>query len=463
MDNRISLNLTGIDTDKIIEQLMNIEKVPLQRLQTQRTLQSSRKSAWDAVVSKVKSLTSNLYALTRSDLFGKMVASSSDSSVLTASVTGSAVEGTYDLVVTSLAKSQSVATGAFSSSGDPVGITGSVTLNGKAIDIASTDSLQSIAAKINSTADVNARATVLQTGANEFKMVITSSVSGLSGAMTFGGDTDTWKTLGVMNPDDTLNEVVAASDASFTINGVGFTRSSNSVTDAIPGVTLNLLKAADALSGTGGRTVISVGPDDQAVIDAVKSFVTEYNGLIDTVSKYTTWNPTTRQSGPLFGDPLVNSLLSELRTAVFQRVIGASSSYSSLSSVGISTGSQSAFSRDGKLTLDETKLKTALQTDREAVAVLFGAKTVEENQGIFKRVSDILDKYGSSGGFISLRQAQIASEDKYLSQRIEDMQARLDRRMAALRNRFTQMEVALQKLNSQSAWLSQQLQSFTTE
>jgi flagellar hook-associated protein 2 len=605
MDNRISLNVSGIDTDSIIEQMMTIERRPLVSLQTQQTQLTARKAAWTAIKTQLDAVSSKLATLIGSTTFSQKTASSSDSSVLSATAASSSAEGTYQIQVTSLATAQAVQSSAFSSDDDPRGVEGTVTLNGKSIDVAATDSLQTIAAKINATTDVGATAAVLQTGTNEYKMIITSSELGVAGAMTFGGDMVAWKDLGVITPIDEPNEIVEAADAAFTVNGIQFTRSGNSVADAIPGLTLNLLEATDPVSGEGGKTTLTVGYNDQAIVDGVKSFITEYNNLLSTAGRYTTWDADTRGAGTLFGDSLVTRLLAEVRSSVFREVAGAEGGYNSLQTVGISTGLANTFSREGKLTLDETKLRDVLKAERSAVAVLFGAKAAnvalssrgstatassaldgqhpassaingdtssvlwgagggwsdgtpgdfnddwlevdfgasrtidkisvytldstqypaatyglkdfslkywtgtewaalgnavtgntlgmkavtfsavttqkvrlyatasndnqyarvveleayQQNDGAFNRLDDVMDRYADSDGFVSGRETQLDDENRYLSRQIENMQTRLDQRMTTLRKQFTDMEVALQKLNTQSAWLTQQIQA----
>jgi flagellar hook-associated protein 2 len=99
--------------------------------------------------------------------------------------------------------------------------------------ISETDSLESVTAKITA-AGAGASAAILQTSPGVYKMVLTSEKTGSDGAMEFGGDLAVWRGLGILNAEDAVNEVVAATDASFTVNGVSFTRSSNTVSDAIP-------------------------------------------------------------------------------------------------------------------------------------------------------------------------------------------------------------------------------------
>lgn len=611
MSSNISLNLsnlTGLDTESIISRLMQIEQRPLLRLQTQQATLLTRKSAWNAVKSQLDSLTSKIDTLRQTVTFSGKTATASDASVLSATASADAVEGRYDILVTSLASAQAVQSKGFATIHESLNYSGAVTLNGQSIAISATDSLETVAAKINATSGIKASAAILQTGASEYKIVLTSSETGESGAMEFGGAIQTWKDLGFLvdvGGIDVANEVIAARDAAFAINGVQFTRSSNSVSDAIPGVTLTLSEARDA-SGDGGKSSLTVGYDDQAIISGARSFIADYNNLLDTVAKYTTWDADTRVAGPLFGDALVTNLVSQVRSAVIAEVASAGDTYNTLRSVGVGTGAVGSYSKDGKLTLDEAKLKEALKADRNAVAVLFGAKranvalspsatatasstagdqypvssvingdtssalwgagggwsdgtpgdftgdwlevdlgkartidtvnvyTVDSTQfpanlfgikdfnleywtgsawsslgdpvagntagvkaltfsavttqkirlnvtgsndgvssrvveveayaqddGAFSRLDDIVDLYASADGFVSNRKLAIDAEDRSLATRIDDMQKRLDTREATLKAQYTALEVTLQKLNSQSAWLTQQFASLS--
>lgn len=456
MDNRISANVTGIDTDNIIQQLMSLERRPLVKLQSQQSMLASRKTAWGSVKTQLSALSSRLTALLSSTAFERMTATASDASVLSATASSTATPGVYDIEIISRARAQTVQSEGFAGA-DLEGIVsdGTLILNEQSIEVTSTDTLNTIAEKINAASDVKARASVLQTAAGEFRLVITSAETGNDGIMSFGGDTTGWKALGVVKVDDTLNEVVAAGDASFTINGISFTRSTNVVADAIPGVTLNLLGAKDPVSGAGGKTSLTIAHNDQTVVDDVKSFIIDYNNLIDTVKRYTTWDPDKKQAGTLFGDSLVNTLLSDIGQAVFTQAEGLTGDYTSLGVVGLSTGTSSGFSKDGKLSLDEAALKKALETDRNAVQALFSHETA----GVFTNLAGLVEGYASTSGLVSNRQAQLIAQDGYLSRQIESMQVRLDKRMQTLRKRFTDMEIILQRLNSQSLWLSQQVQS----
>lgn len=607
MSSNISLNLTGLDTDSIVQNLMALERQPLYRLQSQQAALLTKKTAWSAVKSQIDNLSSKISPLTQSASFVAKTAVVSDASVLSATGSATSTPGTYQIQVASLAAAQVAQSSALGSTTDPFDppLAGTITLNGQSIAILATDSLETVTAKINATANVDASAAILQTEPDKYRMILTSSETGEAGAMEFGGDLAIWRALGVLDGSDVVNEVKAAGNALFTINGVQFTRSDNSVTDAIPGVTFSLLE-----DGAEAKATITVGYDDAAVITSVKAFVSEYNNVIDTVSKYNGWDPDSRVAGALFGDPLVTGLLAEMRTTVFGDVTGAGDAYSTLSTVGISTGSGTSYSKEGRLTLDETKLRDALKADRDAVALLFGARTAnaalsssgatatgtstldpalypassvtdgntssalwgsgggwsdatagdfsddrleidfgqsrlidkvsvftvdsalfpaesfgirdfnleywdgagwaalgaavtgstsalktvyfdavatskirlnvtdsndhqyarvvemqafQENDGAFSRLSDIANRYAATDGFLTNRTLALDAEDTALQRRIDDMQKRLEAKEVSLRRQYTALEVTLQKLNTQSAWLTQQINSMTTQ
>ncbi len=608
MSSRISLNLTGFDTDSVIKNLMALESQPLLKLKDRQTALLTRKTAWNAVKSQADILSSKIASLVSSTSFAAKAATVNNTSVLSATALATAVEGTYQIQVNSLAAAQVAQSAAFSSTNTALNLSGIVSLNGKSITVDATDSLETVTAKINATIGVNASAAIVQTEPGKYSMVLTSAQTGVSGAMQFGGDLATWRGLGVLDASNAVNQVTAARDAAFTVNGILFTRASNTVTDVIPNVTLNLLQAVD-LAGNGGKATLTVGYDDDAMVSNVKAFVTEYNNLIDTVSKYNTWNATTRVAGPLFGDSLATGLLSEMRSAVFAGVPGSTATYDSLMTIGITSGTGTSYSKEGRLTLDETKLRAALKADRNAISVLFGASAAnvalassgstvsatstidpvafpvasvidgstsstlwgsgggwndgtvadftndrlevsfgqsrtidkvsvytldsatfpassygirdfnleywtgtawaalgtavtgntsgsqtltfpavtttkirlnvtgandgqysrvvelqafQQNCGAFTRLNSALNRYVSSSGFLINRNKALDDENTALQRSIDDMQKRLDAKEASLRKQYTALEVTLQKLNSQSAWLTQTIQSMST-
>lgn len=605
MDTRLTINATGIDTETMIQELMKIERQPVTVLQTRQSQVLEKKSAWQAIKSSLTTLSSKIADLTLESTFTKKTASVSDSAVLAVQASSSAQAATYRINVSKLATRETLQSAVFSEGQTGIA-SGTLVINGKEISVSAADTLDSIAAKINALKDSGVSASVLQVEPGKYRLVLSSLTTGIRGAISLGDPvSDAWRSLGVVDELGGKNYVQQAQDAVFSINGIQFTRSTNEVSDAIPGVTLTLKTSAE--TGNGNATV-TVGYDDQAIIDAVKSFVNAYNSLIDTAGKYNTWDPDTKKAGLLFGDPLLQRLLSELRQFIFKQVNEALPGFQFVGAVGLSTGSSGSFSREGKLTLDETKLKEALGTNRDAVMYLFGAKafnvasaengatawassevnsnypasstingekssllwgtpeggwndgtpsefpdtlevyfegshvidtvnvytldsptypasvwglksfdvyyrnetgwssapvaTVDnntsgkvtlsfspveadairivskasnssdysriveveayaKNSGIFSSLKEVVNKYSSADGFVAARTSELESQDKLLSERIELMEKRLDQKYESLKKQFTALEVLITKMNSQSAWLTQQISSLS--
>lgn len=370
----ISLNLTGLDTDIIIQQLMAIERQPLQRLEQQRTVLAKRKSAWDTIRTKMSNVSSRLTALTGLSTFNSKKVVVANSAVASATASQSAMPGTYNLRVTSLASGQIVGSNLFASADSPLGISGTISIRGQAIEVSANDGLSSIAAKINALKDAGVKASVLQTEPSKYRLVLSSTELGTANTISFDGSLDALQALGIVDSDGNVSEIQAASDAVFTLNGVQFVRHSNTISDVVPGLTLNLAQAVDPGTGLGGVTSITVSPDDDAIVEAVKQFIYDYNSLLETMKAYNSYDTSTKTAGTLFGDPVLRRLLNALREVIFRKVDGALPGFETLPSVGISTGAPGSYNKDGKIVLDETKLREALSTNREAVMYLFGAK-----------------------------------------------------------------------------------------
>ena len=454
MSSRITLGVSGLDTETLISELMQVERQPLLNLEARQSVLDARKKAWDAVKAKLDSLIAELTPLLSVTGYNHRTASVSDPAVLSATAADSAPTGLYEIEVLSLAKSQVITSGSFLSHDTTLGLTADLTLNGKTISLVDTDTLATLADKINSADGVGASAAVLQVGAGEFRLALTAQKEGTANQMAFGGEAG-WTELGVKDAGGGLNEVRAASDARFTVNGVSFVRDGNSISDAILGITLNLNAAADEETGRGGKTLLTIGDDDQSVVTHMKAFVTEYNSLIDIVKKFNSWDPAAEKGGLLFGDSLIQRLMRDVQTVIFRKVAGAPDGFQFAGQIGISTGAVGGYSKDGKLTLDEAKLTKALSENRDAVKVLFGMK--EGETGILDGLRTAVRRYSAVDGYLPMRKAQLEEEDKALSRQIASKQRSLDMRLAFLQRQFSALEVLMSKFNTQGSWLSSQL------
>lgn len=453
---RVIPTLTGLDTEAIIQELMRVERRPIVLLTERQSLLTKQKQAWDEVKSSLEALASKIAPLTYSFNFYKKTVEVGDPSVLTATASTDAANATYEIKVTSLARAQVIQSGPYDDPTASRGLAGTISINGKDVVVAAEDSLNSLAQKINGTTDIGAQASVVQVAPGEYRLLIASSQTGTANKLSLGGDMALWQQLGFVDATGKVNEVVAATDAVFTVNGVEFKRPSNVVSDVIPGVTLSLKMQADPVTGAGGTTLLTISWDDSSLIQQVKDLIAAYNSFIDTARKYSGWDPETLQGGILFGDPLLQRLLAELRRSIFKEVPGAVSGYESAVMVGISTGPLGAFSKEGKLSFDETKFLSKLKANRDAVAYLFTSA-----EGMAKSLSKDVSTYTKTDGYLEARMTRLTEEDRSISRRIEELERRLDMRLATLRRQFSALEAMLAKMNSLSVWLAQQVSNMT--
>ena len=175
-----------------------------------------------------------------------------------------------------------------------------------------------------------------------------------------------------------------ARDAVFTLDGITQTRASNAVSDALTGVTLDL---TETTSGTVG---FSITQDDERVVSAVEDFVDAYNSVFSTIRGEQTFDTETFEAGILLGDRTANTILSQLRSTLTRAVTGATGSFDTLASLGITS------SRTGGLEFDVTDFRDALASDRSGViSVLASSEFTDNSQlSVLTRQADP-DQFGT--------------------------------------------------------------------
>jgi flagellar hook-associated protein 2 len=398
---------SGLDVGNIVSQLMSIERRPLDQLDRREVAYQAQLSAYGNLRSALSSFRSSVSALDSLDRFTAPSLSVGDSSVLTASAAGRAQAGSYAIDVTQLAQAQSLVAAGQTSAGAAIGsgaattlrfefgtISGGTLTNGiysgaaftqnasqpsttVTID-SSNNSLEGIRNAINA-ANLGVAASIVKDGsAAPYRLVLQSATTGLARSLrvTVTGDAALQSLLGydpagVQN----LTQTAAAQDAALSVNGVAITSASNSVADAIEGVTLTLLKA--------GSTRLTVGRDSAAAKSAIEAFVKGYNELAGTLGQLAKFDTQSEQRGPLLGDATLRTIQAQLRGALSAALGGPTASgLRTLSQAGI------AFQRDGTLALDNAKLSAALAGDGEDLAGLFTT---------LGRASDGLVRYAGAG------------------------------------------------------------------
>jgi flagellar hook-associated protein 2 len=445
---------SGLDTTSIVQQLMAAESQPRNQLATQQTLVQATRSILQGFQAQLQSVSSALDALHSPTLFTQtQQADSSDPTrVLAASASGAGVGG-YQVAVSQLANSAQ-RTYSFTSPASA----GTITIDGHDTTIAAGASIQDLVTAINS----DSNATVYAAATDSGTLVLSNRATGDTGtgfiALTDGTGSLTEQT----------SKAKQGKDALFTVDGVAGSSHSNTVTNAIAGVTLTL-KGVTTTSGPVTVTVGAPGADPNAIQSALQSFVSVYNSTVDAIraklTEQSVPNATAtsdREKGLLFNDRDLSDLLDQMRQAIYTPIAGLPDGMNSLADLGITTGDPSSTvsqdSLDGKLTLDTKKLATALQTNPGAVRdLLLGTTGATSTPGWARSFQGIVDAAANPGGTLDVRISGESSEIKDLTSSIADWNQRLALRQQTLQQQFTAMETALSQSQSQAQWLSGQL------
>jgi len=346
---------------------------------------------------------------------------------------------------------------------DDLRIKGQATTEGGSIDgsyeatiaINASDTVTEIIQAVND-AGIPVNATVLNTGvgATPFKMVFSSEVTGTDGKLLIDDD-------GFGLNVTTLTE---AQDAKVFFGNADPTkatlvqRSTNSLTDVLQGVTVDLVSASDS------PVSVNISRDNQTIEDKIGEFVAAFNDSIQRIDQYDFFNVETESRGPLLG----NSTTAQVRGALIRvaqgKADGVQSQFQFLSQVGIRIGAGST------MTFDRTRFQEALDEDYDAVVNLFTAfessttttRQIEEgvtitvNDQTFAELgfADLFDQLldgltNSIDGTVTIADQSFQSQIDLTNSRIENFDERLDAKRLVLERQFTAMEVALAGLQAQ--------------
>ncbi|MBD3264275.1 MAG: flagellar filament capping protein FliD, partial [Candidatus Omnitrophica bacterium] len=236
------------------------------------------------------------------------------------------------------------------------------------------------------------------------------------------------------------NELSAAQDASFDIDGLNFTRSSNSVDDAITGVTLNLLDTGDS--------TITVQRDKDAAITAIEAFVQDYNDAISGIKTQSAYNVETHKGSPLTTDTIIKRITYELRQRATGIVSGQPEEYNSLFRVGIEVD------KNGVMSIaDMGRLEAALESDPEEVESLFNAS----GAGVAWQLDDYLDNILGPTGRVTTRIETVNSRIDDIQEDIDDFQDYLEDLEEKLLVQWSNVEQAINANSNLSLFMAQRL------
>jgi len=487
---RISGFNTGLDIDQIVKDLMSVKRQPLNKLNQQKTLIEWKREQYREISSKLVDFRNNKlfnYSMTSTLVAKKAVVTGDSAAVSVKAGTASAGEELTIEVIELAAAGKMVSGQAFNTTktlkelkddgdlaynADP---SGQVTfeINGKTIELdENSDTIATMIQKINA-ADAGVTA-YLDSSTGKFS--IRSKTTGAASSITY---TDTDNLLANFNLTNT-----AGKDATVIINGITTTRSSNTFTENGMEITLNAVSTSES--------TIRIATDTDKIVDLVKSFINDYNSILDIVNKklseqrYRDYLPLTSEqkeemsekeielweekakSGLLRSDSILATMISEFRLAIISNV-EVNGAEVNLTQYGIGTAD---YTQKGKLViLDEEKLRSAIENDLDTFIALFTQNSASSDQsasapdsGLFRRLyhsaGRALDQLAQKAGInkFSADPDAAFSESSYMAEELRSLNSRikqLNARLIIIENnyykQFTAMEVAINRFNAQYA------------
>lgn len=501
---------SGLDTNTIISQLMQLEKAPYNKLQTRKTTYNSQLSVFRSINTKLSALRSAAEELKQLSAFNQYSASVSDDKVLKVTATDKAAAADYEIEVKQLAKQHSIRSIEINANdlkktvedflseklglvpkdeGDPdyeqyiqdleKAKTIKIQVNGKSVEVkfdgdTVEKALNNLMQQINAK-DAGLSASLVETNPGKKTLLLTARKSGLDHTIEFWNPTESGQTppkdqhvyladggsgllkaIGLVKEDYSVNTLVDASNAEVVINNLTITSNSNELKDVVSGLNITLLKEGDS--------TVTVARDADKVAAKVEAFVKAYNEVVNTI------RTQTASGGALQGDFTLRSLQDQLSKWASGRVgPGGKNSgltYKFLSQIGIEIdkGVTKGSEMTGTITFDKDKFKQALEENPEAVYQLFAHDESQnensdlESAGIAQRFSELLKVWTRSAtGIIAARIDGYNEQIKFITKQMENMEFRLSLREEQLKKQFGAMEVALSSMQSQMAWLNSQI------
>ncbi|MFA5700099.1 MAG: flagellar filament capping protein FliD [Desulfuromonas sp.] len=452
---------TGMDTDSIVTQMMEIERRPIARLEKQKESEATRLKAFKQFDDRLNNLREAVGSMHITSEVRQSSIDISAAAPFTATSTG-AGSGSYDVAVVQLAQVQKSVGSGVASRTDAILGQGTFSIGATVINVdESNNSLLGLQESINAVADVTGvTASIINdgSGATPYRLVLTGkdATTSFEAAADLSGGGIGFET---MRP---------AQQAIVKIDGIEITSASNTLSGVLPGIDLHLNSVSDVISPEGAAqpeyrtSLMSVQPDTSALKEKVQDFVASYNAVMDWISAgydgFGASRPTAAEieegqedilSNLVRGDSGINGVKRQLQNLLSTQV-NTSGGLSVLSQIGIST------QRDGSLNLDEKMLNSALETSFDDVVSLLAGEGTEP--GVMKHFNSALVKItGVSSGLYADKKESYDSTLKSLDSQITRMEMLAEKREETMRSQFNALELLVSQMNSQSNFLTQQM------
>lgn len=464
---------SGLPLNTLLSSITVAEKAPLNALTNRQAAYNTKLSAYGTVQNALGALQTAAAQLGNPALFQNVTATSSATAVLSATAIASAASGSYSVNVSQLAQAQSLATAGVASTTSGIG-SGTVTLqwgtiSGGALDPvtgkysgatftagssraataitidSSNNTLAGIGDAINKNKALGVTATIVNDGSSPNRLVLTSNQTGAASSMKIAVSGDAALSHLLSNdPGATQNlrQTVEAKNAQMTVNGIAVSSASNTVKEAMQGVTMTL-------AGIGSST-LSLQGNTATVQAAVSNFVTAYNSLQSVSTQLTAFNTKAQTQAALTGDSTLRNIQTRIRDALNtpRPGNGTGTSLTMLSQIGVS------FQADGTMAIDSAKLTTALNTNLIGVQNLFSS--AGGTTGIGSQMSTLITGFSAANGPLKAATDGLNTSLKTLATQMTSIQAQTSTTIARYTDQFIKLDALIAGMNQTSNYLTQQ-------
>ncbi|ALM54270.1 flagellar filament capping protein FliD [Halomonas huangheensis] len=454
---------SGLDLNGLLDQLEAAERKQLEPIAAKQNSYEAKISAYGKLESALSSFQDAVSKLKDPALFSSL-SSSVEGDGITASDSSSAQAGRYEVSVTQLARSQSLATSGMAERDSQLGGgTLSLGVGGENVDIEISEensSLEGIRDAINAS-DAGVSASIVNDGDPDtpYRLVLTSKETGSEASvssMSFSASGSETGLESVLSFDATaatnaMEETVSARNAELTVNGIAISSPSNKVEGAIEGVTLTL-------NETGDNT-IKVENDNFALRDAIKTFVSSYNNLQSTTDSLTSFDSESGAAGELLGDATLRNIDARLRNGLTSSA--AAGSLNSLSDLGIT------LQLDGTLELDAEKLDDVITHQRGDLATFFSGTTDASGEppaaGFATQLATTLGNILDDGGLLDNATTGFESRLETLDAQYLRTEKTINSTVERYRQQFGQLDTLIANMNQTSDYLTQQFDALNAQ
>jgi flagellar hook-associated protein 2 len=430
---------TGIDTTALIGALTEAASAPKNALLGRIDDYEDKGDKISELINLIGDMETALEDIEDIGDFRSFKASYEENDAFDVSVDGEAVAGTYEIEVQSIAKAElEISQGYSSQTTDGIVGTGTidVTYAGttSSVTVTSDMNLAEVANELNDIDGVTAY--VMDTGdaSSPYRLVVQGDDAGSSNTISItdtlsGGTAPTW------------TESISAADAKMTINGISVESDSNTVNDAVPGMTIDLSEA------TTEAITVTVAPDPEAIEAKIQTFADAFNAVVSFVDTNSVFDAEAGIRGPFVGESSVGRVVEGLRSVISTEFTGLGQDYDALSIIGITTDS------DGKLEINSDTLQDLLTDEATEIANLFTG-----SGGFIESMLTAVDVYTDpTEGSLAIRQDSLEDRIEDMEDQVDVYDRRIDRMTARLRNQFSGLESLVGTLNGSGQYITAML------